>query len=354
MPQLPFNDAGWPTLALWSMPLAVAAVAVAVSLLLHALGTALLRPALQRSPVASTVLRQTVQPARFVLPLLALQLTWNGVTEPLPGLARVNHVTDLLLVSAVAWLLFRIVNGVEEAVRFPRPTPVDDPVHSRQLQTQIRVVARVARAMVLLVAGGLVMMTFPGVRQVGTSLLASAGVAGIIAGLAARPVLGNLIAGLQIGFTQPIRLDDVVVVQNEWGVIEEITSAYVVVRLWDERRLVVPLQWWIENPFQNWTRQSTQLLGTVFLWVDYRMPIEPLRAALQQACRDSPDWDGRTATLAVTDATDRALQVRALVSADDSARAWALRCHVRERLVDAIQRDYPHCLPRWRLDEPQR
>jgi small-conductance mechanosensitive channel len=337
---------------LWSTTLAVAVVAVLVALLLHWLGTALLGRAVQRSRMASIVLVRTVKPARYVLPLIALQLTWVGVPEPLPGLARVAHVTDLLLVAAVTWLFMRVVSGVEHAVSFPRPTPVDDPHHTRRLQTQIRVVARVSRALLMLLAVGFALMTFPGVRQVGTSLLASAGVAGIIAGLAARPVLGNLIAGLQIGFTQPIRLDDVVHIQGEWGTVEEITSAFVVVRLWDERRLVVPLQWWIENPFQNWTRQSTRLQGAVFLWVDFQMPIAPLRQALQQACLESPDWDGRVATLHVTDATERAMQVRALVSAEDSARTWLLRCHVRERLVEFMRREYPQCLPRLRLEEP--
>ena len=187
-------------------------------------------------------------------------------------------------------------------------------------------------------------------RQIGTSLLASAGLVGIVAGFAARPVLGNLIAGLQIGLSQPIRLDDVVIVEGEWGVVEEITGTYVVVRIWDQRRLVVPLQWWIEHPFQNWTRSSAELIGTVFLWVDYRMPLAPLRAALEQACKSSPDWDGRLALLQLTDTNEQAIQLRALVTSANASKNWDLRCHVREQLIDFVQREYPQYLPRLRAE----
>lgn len=205
--------------------------------------------------------------------------------------------------------------------------------------------ARTLDSIVVLIGGAMMLMTFPAVRQVGASLLASAGVLGIIAGLAARPVLGNMIAGLQIGLTQPIRLDDVVIVENEWGTIEEITSTYVVVRIWDQRRLVVPLAHWIEKPFQNWTRNSSELIGTVFLWVDYRMPLEPLRQELQRVCEAHPLWDKRVALLQVTDTTERAMQLRALVTAASSPAAWDLRCAVRESLIDFVQREYPQFLP---------
>ena len=175
-------------------------------------------------------------------------------------------------------------------------------------------------------------------------------VIGLIAGFAARPVLGNMIAGLQIGLSQPIRIQDVVIVEGEWGVIEEITRAYVVVRIWDDRRLIVPLQYWVEKPFQNWTRSSAELTGTVTLWVDYRLPLEPLRQALRQACESSRDWDGRTCLLQVTEAGERAMQLRALVTAANAPQAWDLRCHVRERLIDFVQREYPQYLPRLRLE----
>jgi small-conductance mechanosensitive channel len=191
-------------------------------------------------------------------------------------------------------------------------------------------------------------MTIPGVRQLGTSLLASAGLAGLAVGLAAKPVLSNLIAGLQIALTQPIRLDDVVIIEGEWGRIDEITGTYVVVRIWDQRRLVVPLNWFMENPFQNWTRHSAELIGSVFLWLDFGTPLQPLREELTRLCKEAPEWDRRVCVLQVTDTNERAMQVRALVSSADSGRNWDLRCRVREGLVDFVRARYPDALPRLR------
>jgi small-conductance mechanosensitive channel len=207
------------------------------------------------------------------------------------------------------------------------------------------VLARVAMGGLLCLGLASVLMTFPTVRQLGATLLASAGVLGIVAGIAAKPVFGNLIAGLQIALAQPIRLDDVVIVEGEWGRIEEITSTYVVVRIWDERRMVVPLVWFIENPFQNWTRSSAQLIGSVFLWLDYRTPMEALRAELQRICDTDPRWDGRVCIAQVTETDNRSMQVRCLVSSGNSGDAFDLRCAVRERLIDFLQREYPQSLP---------
>jgi small-conductance mechanosensitive channel len=254
------------------------------------------------------------------------------------------------MIAALTWLATRAVQGLSSAVLEANPTEVADNLEARRIQTQTRVLSRVLQTGVWVIGLSLMLMTFPSVRQVGTSLLASAGVVGIVAGFAARPVLGNLIAGLQIGLSQPIRLDDVVIVENEWGVIEQITGTYVVVRIWDQRRLVVPLQYWIEKPFQNWTRTSAEIIGTVFLWVDYRMPLEPLRAELQRACEASEHWDRRFALLQVTEAGEHAMQLRALVTAASAPAAWDLRCAVREALIGFVQREYPHYLPRARAE----
>jgi small-conductance mechanosensitive channel len=175
-------------------------------------------------------------------------------------------------------------------------------------------------------------------------------VAGVVVGFAAKPILGNLLAGMQLALTQPIRLEDVVIVENEWGWIEEITGTYVVVRIWDQRRMIVPLQWFIEHPFQNWTRRTSDILGTVLIWADYRLPLEPVRKEAQRICRDSPDWDGRVCLIEVVDTNDRAMQFRVLVSALDSPRAWNLRCQIREGLIHFIQRDYSEYLPRVRAE----
>jgi small-conductance mechanosensitive channel len=181
-------------------------------------------------------------------------------------------------------------------------------------------------------------------------LLASAGVVGIVAGIAARPVFSNLIAGLQIALAQPFRFDDVLIVQGEWGRVEEITGTYVVLKIWDERRLIIPLQWFIENPFQNWTRSNAQIIGTVVVWVDYRMPLAPLREAAQRACEVAPEWDQRLCLLQLVEAGERSMQLRVLVTSSNSSLNWDLRCKVREALVDVMQRDYPQHLPLMRAE----
>ena len=192
---------------------------------------------------------------------------------------------------------------------------------------------------------GAALMTFPAVRQYGVSLFASAGVAGIVAGLAARPVLSNLIAGVQLAMTQPIRLDDAVIVENECGTIEEITSTYVVVRLWDWRRMIVPLTYFIEKPFQNWTRESSALIGTVMIYLDYRAPVDLIRAKLNEIVKQSNKWDGNVAALQVTDFKEGSMELRCLMSARSAGTAFDLRCEVREKLIDFLQSEHPEALP---------
>lgn len=337
-------------LADWLPILAVALLALLFAELTFQIGLRVVRRAVRPRPTVAAVAEAARTPAHLVLPLMALSLAWQGAPDALPGLVTVQRLTGMLLIAAVSWLLARCVSGFGQAVIDAHPVGVADNLNARRIHTQTRVLTRTLVGTILLLGAALMLMTLPGVRQLGASLLASAGVLGIVAGFAARPVLGNLIAGLQIGLSQPIRLDDVVIVENEWGVIEEITGTYVVVRIWDQRRLVVPLQYWVEKPFQNWTRSSSELIGTVFLWVDYRMPLQPLRDALQRACQDSPDWDRRFCLLQVTEAGERAMQLRALVTAASAPKAWDLRCHVRESLLDFMQREYPQYLPRLRAE----
>jgi small-conductance mechanosensitive channel len=334
----------------WLYTLAAALLALLAAELVFQIGQRLIRRAVRGHATAAAVADAARRPARLVLRLVALNLTWQAAPAALPGLTPVQRITGMLLIGAVTWLLVSCINGFSRAVIAAHPVTVADNLNARRIHTQTRVLSRTLSGLVGVIGGALMLMTLPGVRQVGASLLASAGVVGIIAGFAARPVLGNLIAGLQIGLTQPIRLDDVVVVEGEWGVIEEITGAYVVVRIWDERRLVVPLQYWVEKPFQNWTRSTSTLIGTVFLWVDYRMPLQPLRDELKRACEATPLWDRRFCLLQVTEASDRAVQLRALVTAANSSQAWDLRCHVREALLDFMQREYPQYLPRLRAE----
>jgi hypothetical protein len=193
-------------------------------------------------------------------------------------------------------------------------------------------------------------MTFPSIRHVGESLFASAGLAALAAGLAAKSTLSSLVAGVQIALTQPIRLDDVVIVEGEWGWVEEITTTYVIVRIWDLRRLVLPLSYFIEKPFQNWTRQTADILGTVFLYTDYTVPVEEVRQEVHRILEASGMWDGKVWNLQVTDAKDHVIELRALMSAPNGGKAWDLRCHVREKLIEFMQRKYPQSLPRVRAE----
>jgi small-conductance mechanosensitive channel len=203
---------------------------------------------------------------------------------------------------------------------------------------------------VVIITVAAALMTFESVKQYGVSLIASAGAAGIVVGLAARPLLTNLFAGIQIAITQPIRIGDAVIVENEWGWVEEITGTYVVIKVWDWRRLVVPLSYFLERPFQNWTRHTTDLIGSVFLWVDYTVPVNRLRAELERIAKGSKLWDGQVVNLQVVESNDRAIQLRALVSARTSPQAWDLRCEVREKLIAFLQANYPNALPKQRAE----
>ncbi len=226
----------------------------------------------------------------------------------------------------------------------------EDNLLARKHVTQVRVLMRTADLFVLIVTIAAALMTFEPVRQYGVSLFASAGVAGIVAGLAARPVLSNLFAGVQLAMTQPIRIDDQVIVENEWGSIEEITATYVVVRLWDWRRLIVPLTYFIEKPFQNWTRETAALIGTSFIYVDYRAPVDAIRAKLNDIVKASKLWDGRVVTLQVTDAKEGTIELRCLTSARNAPNTFDLRCEVREKLIDFLQKEHPEALPRRRQE----
>ncbi|WP_372825281.1 mechanosensitive ion channel family protein [Polaromonas sp.] len=330
--------------------LLVASLAVALALLVHAVGSALVLRATRFAPVAAVVAQQSRAPAQLLLPLIVLQAVWQGAPDEIALIAGVRHANALLLLVALTWLGMRAIRGVAQGVIGRHPVDVEDNLQARRIHTQTRMLARTAMFIVLLAGLALMLMTFPGAKQFGASLLASAGVVGLVVGIAARPIFSNLIAGLQIALAQPIRLDDVLIIQGEWGKVEEITGTYVVLKIWDERRLIIPLQWFIENPFQNWTRKSASIIGTVLLWVDYRMPLEPLRQAAQRACEAASEWDKRLCLLQVVEAGAQSMQLRVLVTAGNAALNWDLRCKVREALVDFMQREYPQHLPLMRAE----
>ena len=230
---------------------------------------------------------------------------------------------------------------------------VEDNLLARKHLTQTRILQRVAKVILFIVTVGLALMTIAGFRQWGVSLLASAGVVGIIAGLALQPILTNMVAGIQIALTQPIRIDDAVIVENEWGNVEEITSTYVVVKLWDWRRMVLPLSYFITKPFQNWTRENARLIGTAFFYVDYEAPIDKLREAFEGIVKASKLWDGDVQVMQVTDITERVLQVRCLASARSAPVAFDLRCEIREKLMAFMRDECREALPRDRIEWPQ-
>jgi small-conductance mechanosensitive channel len=329
----------WPLIALvGSVLLAFAAQA----LLYGAAGRLARRSA---SVVDDALVRHTRKPARIVFPLLAVFLVLPVL--PLAGALEeaLRHVLALAVIGVVAWAVIALTEIVSDVLSAKYRTDVPDNLEARRIRTQLQLLRRVTTVVVSVVALSVMLMTFPSIRHLGVSLFASAGVAGIVIGMAARPTIANLLAGIQVALTEPIRLDDVVIVNGEWGWIEEIGTTYVVVRIWDLRRLIVPLSQFIEQPFQNWTRVTADLLGTVFVYADYRVPVERVRQELHRILEASGMWDGKVWNLQVTDATERTMQLRALMSAPDSGKAWDLRCHVREKLVEFLQREYPDSLP---------
>jgi small-conductance mechanosensitive channel len=339
----------------WQHVIAIAwplLVALLLGLLVHGGVLAVARRASRHAgqSLRARIALVVATPAAVALPLFFLSLAVAATPLPDARIAQVQHWVGVGGWLCMTWLAVRAVGAVERRIVREHPLEVADNLRARRVQTQARVLGRVAQIAIALVGISIALMTFPGIRQVGTTLLASAGVIGLVAGIAARPVLGNLIAGLQLALTQPIRLDDVVIVEGEWGRIEEITSTYVVLRVWDERRMVVPLQWFIETPFQNWTRTTAQLLGTVILWLDYRTPMGQVRDELQRICASDPRWDKRVCVAQVTDTDPRTLQVRLLVSAANSGDLFDLRCAVRERMIEFLVRRFPDALPHVRAD----
>lgn len=329
----------------------VTLAAVLVALLVTNLFIRMARRLLPPRTFPSHLLLHTCTVLRILIPLLILQTAIATARIHLPFTQGLVHITSVATIVVITWLGLRAVKAIQHYVEVNNPTNVADNLLARRIQTQTQVLTQSLSVLVLILGTAGILMTFPSVRQFGASLLASAGLAGLVAGFAARPVLGNMIAGIQIAITQPIRLDDVVIIENEWGRIEEITGAYVVVRIWDSRRLVVPLQWIIENPFQNWTRQTSELIGTVFFWLDYSVPLADFRAEAERLCKEVPHlWNGEVFVVQVTDCSEKAMQVRVLASSGDSGRNWDLRCYLRENLLVYLQQHFPEALPRIRAE----
>ncbi|MCA1360086.1 MULTISPECIES: mechanosensitive ion channel family protein [Bradyrhizobium] len=335
---------GW--IPSWFIGLTLVAGAILLALLVYRVATWLLNRAFgTRLPLLSVFIERTAGPAQMALCLAAVAMVLP--LAPLDDTIR-TPLTRLFVVAFIAligWISIRIVD-MSAARYLQNFRDVTENFVARKHVTQVRVFKRVTDTIIVIITVSAALMTFDSVKQYGVSLFASAGAAGIIVGLAARPLLSNLIAGLQIAITQPIRIEDAVIIENEWGWIEDIASTYVVIRLWDWRRMVVPLSYFIEKPFQNWTRDTASLIGVVALHVDYRADVPRIRRWLEEAVKQSKLWDGEVVNLQVIDADSRTIELRALVSARNAPQSWDLRCEIREKLIAFIRDEMPEALPR--------
>jgi small-conductance mechanosensitive channel len=258
-------------------------------------------------------------------------------------------IGSILLIISLSWMLIAFIRTMKRMFLEKYDTSKEDNLRSRKFKTQFNLIERIIVFLIIIIGIGLILMLFDSVRKIGTTLFASAGIAGIIIGFASQKVIAAVLAGLQIAITQPIRLDDVVIIENEWGRIEEITLTYVVVNIWDKRRLIVPTTYFFDKPFQNWTRTTAELLCTVFIYVDYNVPFDAVRAELTRLLESSPLWDRKVNVLQVTDSKENNIELRALMSAKDSSTAWDLRVYIREKLIEFLQKNYPESLPKKRI-----
>ncbi|GII80304.1 mechanosensitive ion channel protein MscS [Sphaerisporangium rufum] len=308
-----------------------------------------------RFQLAGPLVERCTWPAFATAGVVAFDAVYRpGMSEGKTNSA-VEQTVALLLIACVAALVIQAAYAVTDVVlsRLNRVEGVGNR-KARRIRTQITLVRRVAAAVIIIVALGAMLFTFPAVRALGAGLLASAGIAGVVAGIAAQSTLSNLIAGLQLAFSDAIRLDDAVVVDGEWGRIEELTLTYVVVRVWDERRLILPVSYFTATPFENWTRYESRVVGHLMLYVDWSVPVDELRGELYRALREHPLWDQKDWTLQVTDVLPNGLvQLRALMSASDAPSVWDLKCDMREHLVGYIRRNHPDALPRFRVEDAQ-
>ena len=296
----------------------------------------------------------------FILDLLKIPSLWlfywvllkiftQIFLKDLPFFSLLLHLNTLLLIFSIAWISIRSVKAAAYYLQGRLDTSTKDNLSARRSLTQIKVFLGIINTLIVILAIAAGLLTFEQVRSIGISMLTSAGIAGIIIGFAAQKSIGMILAGIQLAITQPIRLDDVVIVEGEWGRIEEITLTFVVVKIWDERRLVLPVTWFLEKPFQNWTRSNANITGTVFLYVDYSFPVESIRDALPEMLKNNSDWDGRTWNVQVTNTTDKSKEVRILVTSADASKNWNLRTLIREKLIEYINMNYPDTFAKIRI-----
>ena len=338
----------------WLIGVGLIAAATLVALLLHRCAAAVVDRRIGPQQVfAASLMRQTRGPTRLAVVIAALSLTLQATSFNSVLAQILSHALVIAFIVLIGWIAVVAIRIAAELYLRRFQVDSEDNLLARTHATQVRILERAAYTLTVILTVAFALMTFDSVRHYGVSLFASAGIAGLAVGLAARPLLSNLIAGVQIAMTQPIRLEDAVVVNGEFGWIDEIAATYVVIRLWDERRLIVPLSDFIEKPFQNWTRRDSGLLGSVTIRVDYTAPVPRIRDKLNDIVGQSKLWDGKVANLQVTDCSEITIELRALVSARSAAALWDLRCEVREQLIDFLRREWPGALPRRRQIAPE-
>ncbi len=326
--------------------------AILIAELVHSLLFASLRAVDRwRTSVTSELLiRHTLWPARMLLWLLALTIALAKIRLSAPDAAIAQHFFEAGYLAAFTWLTIAFAQIVYGVIARRLPEDIQDNVHARRVQTQVYLLRQITAWLIAFIGFAAILMTFPSIRAVGAGLFASAGVAGLILGMAARPTLGNLIAGMQIALTQPVRIGDYVVVEGESGRVLEVNTTYVVIRLWDLRHLIVPISHFIEKSFQNWTRYSSELIGAVHLEMDYTVSMAGLRDQFKTVLESSPLWDRKTMTAQVTDARGGTMEIRLLMSAQNAPAVFDLRCYVREQMLNFLQKEHPEALPKIRSE----
>lgn len=292
------------------------------------------------------LLRRGRVPFQLVLFAAQLRGSYDQAKLLVEHRVGIGRGLTLILIGSAAWLVVRIATAIVETSYSRYANARRDPARVRRVRTQVTLIQRVVTAIVAVVAVASMLLTFPAMRAAGASLLASAGILGIVAGVAAQSTLANLFAGLQIAFGDMVRLGDTVVVDGEWGTVDEITLTFLTVRTWDERRITMPVSYFTSKPFENWSRGSAQMTGTVFFHLDHSAPVEAMREQLRDVLRECPAWDGRDYGLAITDSTPNTIQVRALVTAKDADDIWTVRVTVRERMIRWLAEEHPYALPR--------
>lgn len=295
-------------------------------------------------------LKRLAKPVTLLILAIALKTINKGFDViPEDYALLIQKASSIMIIVGLSWGAIRMLRLMKQRYLLRYDINIEDNLNARKLHTKLTIMERILIFIIIVVATASVLTLFEGVKKIGVSLFASAGIAGIILGFAAQKAIGTLLAGMQIAISQPIRLDDVLVVEGEWGWVEEIRLTFVVVRIWDKRRLVLPTTYFIEKPFQNWTRNSADLLGTVFIYTDYKIDIDALRAELTRLLDNHPLWDRQVNNLQVTNATERGIELRAMMSASNSPKTWDLRVDIREGLIKYLQKNHPESLPRTRI-----